>query len=396
MANKNGSQDHKLENILIKIIDNRGKTPPFTTEGVELIETTSLTGANKYPDYSLVNKYVNQETFDTWFRAGHPETDDILFATVGANIGSCAIMKEPRGCVAQNLVGLRVNAKTTDPNYLYYYLSSEQTQKKLKSLDIGAAQPSIKVPHLLSISIPLPPLPIQRRIASILSAYDDLIENNMRRIKILEEMARSLYREWFVNFRFPGYEKVKMVNSEMGSIPEGWEQKKVGDILALNYGKALKKEDRCDGEFPVFGSSGIVGTHNISMVKGPGVIVGRKGNVGSVFWCNEDFFVIDTAYFVRSALPLRFLFYVLPTLNFINSDAAVPGLSRNQAYSLTVQVPPTVLLEMFCKYADAFERQVSAIQRQINNLRSSSDMLLPRLLSGRENVSEDAHAKVIA
>ncbi len=232
----------------------------------------------------------------------------------------------------------------------------------------------------------LPPLPIQRRIAGILSAYDELIENSQRRIKILESMARGLYREWFVHFRFPGHESVPRVPSPLGEIPKGWEVKKLGEVVELNYGKALKKEDRCDGDFPVFGSSGIVGTHDEALVKGPGIIVGRKGNVGSVFWCDEDFFVIDTAYFVTSSLPLRFLFYVLPRLNFINSDAAVPGLSRNQAYTLELLIPPDSLLENFCELAGAFERQAAKLQRQIQNLRRTRDLLLPRLLSGQIDV----------
>jgi len=154
-------------------------------------------------------------------------------------------------------------------------------------------------------------------------------------------------------------------------------------VVELNYGKALKKEDRRDGDYPVFGSSGIVGTHDAALIKGPGIIVGRKGNVGSVFWCDEDFFVIDTAYFVTSNLPLRFLFYVLPTLNFINSDAAVPGLSRNQAYTLELLVPPAPLLEMFCDVAGKFEGQASTLKGQIQNLRRTRDLLLPRLLSGQ-------------
>lgn len=114
--------------------------------------------------------------------------------------------------------------------------------------------------------------------------------------------------------------------------------------------------------------------------------MGRKGNVGSVFWCVEDFYVIDTAYFVTSSLPLRFLFYVLPTLNFLNSDAAVPGLSRNQAYTLEILVPPTALLKKFCALADTFERQAATLQRQIQNLRRARDLLLPRLLSGQVNL----------
>ena len=128
--------------------------------------------------------------------------------------------------------------------------------------------------------------------------------------------------------------------------------------------------------------------HDVKLVKGPGIIVGRKGNVGSVFWCGDDFFVIDTAYFVTSSLPLRFLYYVLPTLNFINSDAAVPGLSRNQAYTLELLIPPTPLLENFCKLADTFEQQATLLQGLVLNLRRTRDLLLPRLLSGLIKLKE--------
>jgi type I restriction enzyme S subunit len=261
----------------------------------------------------------------------------------------------------------------------------------LRTLNFGSqnaagAVPGVNRNHLHAIGVRVPPLPIQQRIAGILSAYDELIENSQRRIKILETMARALYREWFVHFRFPGFENHPRVASPLGEIPQGWEVKKLGEVVELNYGKALKKEARRDGDFPVFGSSGIVGTHDAALVKGPGIIVGRKGNVGSVFWCDEDFFVIDTAYFVTSSLPLRYLFYVLPTLNFINSDAAVPGLSRNQAYTLELLVPPAALLEEFCKLAGAFERHTATLQRQIQNIRRTRDLLLPRLLSGQIDV----------
>jgi type I restriction enzyme S subunit len=141
---------------------------------------------------------------------------------------------------------------------------------------------------------------VQRRIADILSTYDDLIENNLRRMRILEEMSRGIYREWFVNFRFPGYENTNRIGSTLGPIPQGWGVSKLGNILELKYGKALKKEERRDGQYPVFGSSGILGYHDKSLVRGPGIIVGRKGNVGSVFWSDDDFFVIDTAYYVTS------------------------------------------------------------------------------------------------
>lgn len=275
-----------------------------------------------------------------------------------------------------------VQQERIDMRY-FYFLTKFIGLNHLKD---GTSNPSLSRDVFGQQGVPLPSLPVQQRIVEILSNYDELIENSLRRIKILESMARAVYKEWFVHFRFPGHEFHPRAASSLGEIPQGWNVKKLGDVVELNYGKALKKEDRREGEFPVFGSSGIVGTHEAALVKGPGIIVGRKGNVGSVFWCDEDFFVIDTAYFVTSSLPLRYLYYVLPTLNFINSDAAVPGLSRNQAYTLELLVPPASLLEKFCELASAFEQQAAILQRQIKNLCRMRDMLLPRLLSGQIEV----------
>ncbi len=330
--------------------------------------------ADHFPEELLVKK------LDRYFlRPG-----DTLIAMTGAgSVGKVGKMPRIEGkfLVNQRVAIVRPDESRCDPDFIFYALSQDYFETKLYALGLGAGQPNVSGKQIGDLEIPFPPLPTQRRIAGILSAYDDLIENSQRRIRLLEDMARALYREWFVHFRFPGHEPVPRIPSTLGDIPKGWEVKKLGGILQLNYGKALKKEDRRDGEYPVFGSSGQVGSHDTSLVKGPGIIVGRKGNVGSVFWCNEDFFVIDTAYFVTSSLPLRFLFYVLPTLNFINSDAAVPGLSRNQAYTLEMAVPPTPLLTKFCELAETFEKQASTLQRQIQNLRRTRDLLLPRLLS---------------
>ncbi len=298
----------------------------------------------------------------------------------GASFGKVSYIREDYW--PHNTTIFVTDFKGNDPTFVRYLLESID----FSSLNSGSAQQSLNRNYVYTVQAPKFPLPIQRRIAGILSAYDDLIENSQRRIKILEEMARRLYREWFVHFRFPGHEDCRLVESSLGEIPEGWEVKRLGQVAELNYGKALKKEERCDGPFPVYGSSGQVGTHESSLTKGPGIIVGRKGNVGSVFWCEDDFFVIDTAYFVTSALPLRFLYYLLPTLNFINSDAAVPGLSRNQAYGLEISVPPAALLESFCELADVFEGHAVLLPKQIQNLRHTRGLLLPRLLSGQIDV----------
>ena len=238
------------------------------------------------------------------------------------------------------------------------------------------------------IPINLPSRQEQDTIVEILSAYDDLIENNLRRIRILEEMAQNLYREWFVKFRFPGHQHVKMIDSPLGKIPVGWELKRLRDILELKYGKALKAEDRIEGDVPVYGSSGIVGYHNFALVKGPGLIVGRKGNVGSIHWSDCDFYPIDTVYYVSTATSLHYIHYNLQCQNFINNDAAVPGLNREQAYSLPFNLPGSNILEKFSETVIPMFEMRRILERKISSLQITRDMLLPYLMSGRNGQSE--------
>ena len=236
-------------------------------------------------------------------------------------LGSSAIVPHGGLYLHNQRLGLvrLLDESKTDRRFVYYLFNSKPVRQQIRASASGVKIRHTAPSRIADVRVSVPALRQQQRIAGILSAYDELIENNQRRIQILETMARALYREWFVEFRFPGHENVPSVASSIGDIPEGWEVKKLGDIIELKYGKALKKTNRCDGECPVFGSSGIIGYHDKSLVKGPGIIVGRKGNVGSVFWSDEDFFVIDTAYFVTSSVPLRFLFYDLQTKNFINA-----------------------------------------------------------------------------
>lgn len=169
---------------------------------------------------------------------------DIVYGRRG-DIGRRALITEREfgwlcgtGCIRISLGDSVLN-----PRFLYYYLGQPNVIEWIYNQAIGATLPNLNTSIIRSIPIEYPPLPTQRKIASILSAYDDLIENNTRRIKILEEMAQALYREWFVHFRFPGHEKVQMVDSPLGRIPEGWEVKKLNEICELiDYGYTASSE----------------------------------------------------------------------------------------------------------------------------------------------------------
>lgn len=188
----------KLGDCIEFIIDNRGKNPPLSDSGYELIETNMISSNNKYPDFDKVTKYVSEDTYNNWFRKGHPKIGDILISTVG-NIGKVAIVNEDKGCIAQNLIGLRVNEKII-AEYLYYFLIKKDTQDQLLSLNIGSVQPSIKVPHLLNLEIKIPELLKQKECIQVLSKLDDKIQLNTQINQTLEQIAQALFKSWFVDF----------------------------------------------------------------------------------------------------------------------------------------------------------------------------------------------------
>ncbi len=285
------------------------------------------------------------------------------------------------------LIRFRLNERA-DARFFRYLFNSEPGREHVLSVASGAVQQNLNITNLERLLVPIPPLPIQRKIASILSIYDDLIENNLRCVRILEKVAQALYREWFLNFRFPGHEIVDMVGSEVGPIPEGWVVKKLGDALELAYGKGLNAESRKPGPVPVYGSSGVIGYHNQRLVEGPGIIVGRKGNVGSVFWSKDDFFPIDTVFYVRTEANLYYVYYNLRHQNFIDKDVAVPGLSRNQAYLNPFLLPPSHILTEFQEIVGPIFQQIHNLKLKNANLRSLRDLLLPKLISGELDVSD--------
>ncbi|MFK5131306.1 restriction endonuclease subunit S, partial [Glaesserella parasuis] len=163
------------------------------------METVSINGSNKYPDYSKITKFVSEETYNTWFRKGHPTSGDILISTVGMNIGDVVIMKSNRGSIAQNLIALRTNNKLNS-DYLYYILTSKNIREKIRSLNIGSAQPSLKVPHLLNIEFYLPNIEKQSEISKILNELDEKIEINTQINQTLEQIAQTIFKSWFIDF----------------------------------------------------------------------------------------------------------------------------------------------------------------------------------------------------
>ena len=304
---------------------------------------------------------------------------EMLISLVG-NPGEVAIVpQELAGANIARQAGLVALRPEFHSRFIMYFLRSPVGRAELFQRTKGAVQQVINLADLKTVNVPQPDLPTQERIAAILSAYDDLIENNMRRIALLEQAARLLYRERFVHFRFPGHETAKFVDG----LPEGWELRSIGEHCPFVYGKALTADTRIAGGVDVYGSSGIVGKHNKKLVDGNAIVIGRKGNVGSVFWARNDFWPIDTAYYVAPKNSDLFTFHALENVTFINTDVAVPGLNRNFAHSRLLAIPDDDLLVAFNNQVGFLMDQTASLKNQAEKLAAARDLLLPRLMDGR-------------
>ncbi len=376
----------ELGDICELIVDCEHKTAPTQETGYPSIRTPNI--GRGYFLLDGVNR-VSAETYRLWTRRAVPQPGDLIMARE-APVGNVAMI--PPGlqpCLGQRTLLIRPDKSKADPRYLAYLLVGDEVQATIHAMTNGVTVPHLNMKDVRTLKLPpIPDLPVQRKIASVLGAYDDLIENNRRRIQILERMAQALYREWFVHFRFPGHAKVKRVASPLGPIPQGWKVMNLGDAIELVYGKALKAEDRRGGSVPVYGSSGVVGFHNEWLVKAPGIVVGRKGNVGSVFWSEEDFYPIDTVFFVRSTVPLHYVFHNLKHQTFLNNDAAVPGLNRSAAYMNPFILPDAKTLSAFENFVVPLFGQLRVLHVKNLTLRRTRDLLLPKLISGALDVSK--------
>ncbi len=375
------STSQLIESGVLEIGDGyRAKNSEMGSVGLPFARAGNIDNGFHFDDVDLLDEMNIPKAGSKVSRPG-----DVVFTSKGT-VGRFAFVKPKtqKFVYSPQLCYWRVkDPSIIDPRFLFYWMHSRDFTNQVhqvKGLTDMADYVSLGDQRRMKITVP--PLPIQHKIAAILSAYDDLIENNTRRIAILEEMAQSLYREWFVCFRFPGHEKGRMVETALGLIPEGWEVMRLGDVVELAYGKALKADTRIAESVPVYGSAGIVGYHNEALVKGPGIIVGRKGNVGSVFWSDADFFPIDTVFYVRSKIRLYYIYYNLREQRFINNDAAVPGLNRNQAYLLPFLLPSEATLEQFEEFISPLFRQINLLSKKNTNLRRTRDLLLPKLISG--------------
>jgi type I restriction enzyme S subunit len=318
----------------------------------------------------------------------------IILGRVGAYCGSVMIEKS-NFWASDNTIVVK-NNNTADLGFIYYLLKN----LNLNQYAGGAAQPLITHTLLRQINVSVPKLPTQIRIASVLSVYDDLIKNNEKRIKILEEMAQLLYAEWFVKFKFPGssfanasadkHEKVKMINSELGKIPEGWEVKKILDICAIKYGKNLPTTNLSeDGKYSVYGAAKIIGKYNEYNQEKPTIITGCRGSVGKITITEPFSFITNNSFTFNFLEEEKFFFYyqlIERGLKDVISGSAQPQITIDNISSVKLFVPIKKLIHDFDVKIDTIRNLIYKLEMENKNLSQICDLLIPQLITGRREL----------
>lgn len=403
----------ELNELCDLIVDCEHKTAPTESSGYPSIRTPNI--GRGYFMLDSVNR-VSEETYRLWTRRAVPQPGDLIMARE-APVGNVALI--PAGlqpCLGQRTLLIRPDRSRVEPTFLNYLLNGPHVQALIQAKTNGATVPHLNMKDVRAMQLPkLPPLPIQRRIAGILSAYDELIANSQRRIKILESMARALYREWFVHFRFPGHESAP----PPGEVPRGWEVTKLAELVTTRYGYTESTNESPVGPKYLRGmdmnKTSYIDWSQVPYcvisdedkrsyaVKRGDVFVIRMADPGKVSIVEEDVDAVFASYLIRvrpidDRLRPYFLFHLLdsPAYQRYISGAST-GTTRKSASAGVITdfrfaLPPKSLVAEFEARVATTREMLVTLLKQVQNLRRTRDLLLPRLLSGQIDVEAAAYA----
>lgn len=390
----------KLSECCQSISDGDHQAPPKSNKGIPFVTISNI----KDNSFDFTNcMHVPQSYYDNLLAKRKPQKGDILYSVVGS-FGIPVLIKENVKFTFQRHIAiLRPNPHIVEPAYMYYSMLCKAFFLQADAAAIGAAQRTISLSSLQNLTINLPDLPTQRRIASILSAYDDLIENNRRQIKLLEEAAQRLYREWFVELRFPGHESVKVVDG----VPEGWMKGTVDNIVKLLSGYPFKSSEYVssgkyrlitiknvkDGEFSPDNVDYIdqlpdkVPSHCI-LTEGD-ILLSLTGNIGRVCIVNGYNYLLNQRVAKLQTLHPAYAYCMFRSKEMLNKMTALSNgvaqqnLSPIRAEKIRILIPSSNLLFQFKNIVEPIISQIILLNNQITFACEARDRLLPELM-GRE------------
>ncbi len=385
-----------------------GKTPPSARpelfgEAHPFITPTDIDGVSRT---AATERFI-AEAGASAFKNQMIPAGAVCFVCIGATIGKMCIATR-RSLTNQQVNSVVVDEASHDPKYVFYAL--RQIAPDVKGLAGGAATPIISKSNFSDISIRVAPLWQQRRIAEILSAYDDLIENNTRRIAILEEMARRIYEEWFVRFRFPGHEGVRMVESELGLVPAGWELTSLGAVAENHdrFRRPLSKMEREDfkGPYPYYGAAKVFDYVREYLFDGQFLLLAEDGSVETSdgypvlqltdgkFWANNHTHILRGT--KRASTEFLYLRLERQPIRGYITGAAQPKLTQAAINRIPLVLPPSNVLGEFDAQVQPLFQLRATLIRANTNLRTTRDLLLPKLISGELDVSATPEPEALA
>jgi len=391
------------------------------TTNLGLVIEINPTSISKHYPYDEI-EYVDISSVDTGSFSGSTrmplaeapsrakrlvEHGDTILATVRPNLRSFLFIKNPpENMVVSTGFAVLHPSNKIDARFLYYTVTDQKFTDYLTANAKGSAYPAVDTETVARAEISFPTLEIQQKIAGILSAYDDLIENNLRRIKILEEMAQTLYREWFVKFRFPGHQKVKMVDSPLGKIPEGWEVRPSSDVAEYINGYAFKPTHWGKEGVPIIKirelKNGI--TPETPRFNGEIDYKFRVSNGELLFswsadldvywwsggngWLNQHLFKVIPFQEEIKAYLFFSLREAMPTFRSMSLGTTMRHIKRSALGQVSVVIPPRHTTSLFSQNVIPQLDMVVNLRQRNDCLSQTRDLLLPKLISGELDVSE--------
>ena len=382
----------------------------YTSSGVPVIRGTNLSGPSKFSFDDFV--FVSDETANELV-ANNAHPGDLVFTQRGT-VGQVGLIpmgsRFSRFVISQSQMKLTPDLEQVDPLYLYYYFASPETVTEIRNLAMSSGVPHINLEILRDFTVITPPLAYQQSIASILSAYDDLIENCQRRIRLLEDMARGLYREWFVHFRFPGADALPRVDSPLGPIPQGWKVMPFSALGAYVNGYPFKPAQLGAEGTPIIKikelKAGIVATTPRNpgtdipvkyLVRDGDLLFSWSADLDAYLWksgeglLNQHVFTVLPVDGVSRAYLFHALKMGMPRFRALSLGATMHHIKRAALDQVSTVVAPANLRAKFEAAVVPMHEQLVLLTKRVSNLRRTRDLLLPRLLSGQIDLARGEH-----
>ena len=367
----------------------RGGSTVYIEKGITFIRSQNV--YNLSFNYSgLV--FINDEAATKLKGVSIKESDVLLNITGDSVARTCIVPSDVLPArVNQHVAIVRPKSEILNPIFLNYYLASPYMQSFMLGIAVGkgTSRNAMTKDMIAEFEVPCPPIKVQQKIIDILKPYDSLIENNRKQIKLLEEAARRLYKEWFVDLHFPGYEDVEIVDG----VPEGWTEGTLEDVAPFKRGKTITKVQVHDGDVPVVaGGLEPAYYHNVSNTVAPVITVSGSGaNAGYARLYNVNVFASDCSFVDSNSTPYLFYVYCFikdnkDRFNALKKGSAQPHVYAKDINALEALIPTNKLIEEFCSIASQYFEKIKILQMQIQLSTQARDRLLPKLMSGEIEV----------